>query len=208
MKVAVVGSRNLWVEDLGHFLPEGTTEIVSGGAKGIDTFAREYAQANGIPLTEFLPEYKKYGRGAPFRRNISIIEHADLVVAFWDGASRGTRFVMDECVKRGKPVKAFVLLEKTPEEKAGQLFREDLKQYGQGAVRPVGPQASFSEKVKAIAYPALFHLCKWEQEDREYVELGPESWDAASNLIAFSMNRLAYDEEEAGPPGEEVGNRG
>ena len=36
MKVAVVGSRGLWVENLGDYLPEGTEELISGGAQGID----------------------------------------------------------------------------------------------------------------------------------------------------------------------------
>ncbi|MBQ8648757.1 MAG: hypothetical protein IJ470_01635 [Clostridia bacterium] len=43
MRVAVIGSRNLKVDDLSKYLPVSTTEIVSGGAKGIDTCAREYA---------------------------------------------------------------------------------------------------------------------------------------------------------------------
>lgn len=105
MRVAVIGSRNLTVKDLGVYLPEDVTEIVSGGAKGIDSCAREYALAHGIKLTEFLPEYSRYGRSAPIRRNITIIENADLVLAFWDGSSRGTKFVIDECKKRGIPVK-------------------------------------------------------------------------------------------------------
>ena len=108
MKVAVIGSRNLKVDDLGKYLPEGVTEIVSGGARGVDTCAREYALANGIKLTEFLPEYDKYGRGAPLRRNITIIEYADLVLAFWDGSSRGTKYVIDNCKKRGIPVEVYV----------------------------------------------------------------------------------------------------
>ena len=108
MKVAVIGSRNLKVDDLGKYLPEGVTEIVSGGARGVDTCAREFALANGIKLTEFLPEYDKYGRGAPLRRNITIIEYADLVLAFWDGSSHGTKYVIDNCKKRGVPVKVYV----------------------------------------------------------------------------------------------------
>ena len=108
MKVAVIGSRNLRVDDLGKYLPEGVTEIVSGGARGVDTSAREYALAKGIKLTEFLPEYYKYGRGAPLRRNITIIEYADLVLAFWDGSSHGTKYVIDNCKKRGVPVKVYV----------------------------------------------------------------------------------------------------
>ena len=104
MKVAVIGSRGLQVDHLGEYLPEGVTEIVSGGAKGIDTCAKNYALEHGLKLTEFLPEYSRYGRGAPLRRNITIIEYADLVLAFWDGKSRGTKFVIDNCKKRNIPV--------------------------------------------------------------------------------------------------------
>ena len=91
MIVAVIGSRGLAVKNLGKYLPKDTTEIVSGGAKGVDPSAREYALAHGIQLTEFLPDYEKYGRSAPLKRNITIIESADLVLAFWDGQSRGTK---------------------------------------------------------------------------------------------------------------------
>ena len=51
MKVAVVGSRNLRIDDLGKYLPDGVTEIVSGGARGVDTSAREYALTHNIKLT-------------------------------------------------------------------------------------------------------------------------------------------------------------
>lgn len=108
MKVAVIGSRNLRVDNLRKYLPDDVTEIVSGGARGVDTSAREYAIANGIKLTEFLPEYDKYGRIAPLRRNITIIEYADMVLAFWDGSSHGTKYVIDNCKKRGVPVKVYV----------------------------------------------------------------------------------------------------
>ena len=104
MKIAVIGSRNLIVKDVGRYLPENVTEIVSGGARGIDACAREYAKAHGIKLTEFLPEYEKYGRSAPLKRNLQIIDYADLVLAFWDGHSRGTKFVIDNCKKKNKKV--------------------------------------------------------------------------------------------------------
>lgn len=109
MKVAVIGSRGLSVSDLGRYLPENTTEIVSGGAKGVDTSAREYALSHGIKLTEFLPEYTKYGRSAPLKRNITIIEYSDIVLAFWDGKSRGTKFVIDNCRKLGVEVRVYVM---------------------------------------------------------------------------------------------------
>lgn len=109
MKVAVIGSRGLSVTDLGRYLPENTTEIVSGGAKGVDTSAREYALAHGIKLMEFLPEYTKYGRSAPLKRNITIIEYSDIVLAFWDGKSRGTKFVIDNCRKLGVEVRVYII---------------------------------------------------------------------------------------------------
>lgn len=109
MKVAVIGSRGLSVSDLGRYLPENTTEIVSGGAKGVDTSAREYALSHGIKLTEFLPEYTKYGRSAPLKRNITIIEYSDIVLAFWDGKSRGTKFVIDNCRKLGVEVRVYII---------------------------------------------------------------------------------------------------
>ena len=109
MRVAVIGSRGITVENLQDYLPEGTTEIISGGSKGVDTCAREYAVANNIPLTEFKPEYDRYGRGAPLKRNITIIENADIVLAFWDGKSRGTKYVIDACEERQIPVKVYIM---------------------------------------------------------------------------------------------------
>lgn len=100
MIVAIIGSRNLGVIGLENFLPENVTGLVSGGAKGVDTCARKYAQAHNIPLTEFLPDYTRYGRSAPLKRNLEIIAYADLVLAFWDGKSRGTKYVIDNCKKR------------------------------------------------------------------------------------------------------------
>ncbi len=109
MKIAIIGSRNINIENLKEYLPENVTEIVSGGAKGIDACAREYAEKNKIPLTEFLPDYRRYGKGAPLKRNIEIIEYADKVIAFWDGKSKGTKFVIDSCEKRGKEIIVFVI---------------------------------------------------------------------------------------------------
>ncbi|MDO5343010.1 MAG: SLOG family protein, partial [Bacteroidia bacterium] len=108
MKVAVIGSRNLVVGDLSKYLPAETDEIVSGGARGIDSCAAEYAKSHGLKLTEFKPDYDRFGRGAPLKRNITIIEYADRVLAFWDGKSHGTKYAIEECKKRGVPVQVFL----------------------------------------------------------------------------------------------------
>ncbi len=107
MKVAIVGSRNIAVL-LSEYIPEGTTEIISGGARGVDTCARIYAEINGIPYREFRPDYIKYGKKAPIIRNDLMIEAADLVLAFWDGKSSGTKYVMDQCQKKKKPIRMYV----------------------------------------------------------------------------------------------------
>ena len=109
MKIAVIGSRGLIVCDLENYLPEETTEIVSGGARGVDTSARLYAQKKGLKLTEFLPDYDKYGKIAPLMRNLEIIDYADEVYAFWDGVSRGTKYVIENCRRKKKNVHVFML---------------------------------------------------------------------------------------------------
>lgn len=107
MKVAVIGSRDLYVADLSKYLPAETSEIVSGGARGIDSCAARYACDHGIRLKEFLPDYEQFGKRAPLLRNLEIIEYADLVLAFWDGASHGTRFVIENCKRTNTPVKIY-----------------------------------------------------------------------------------------------------
>ena len=103
MKLAVVGSRGLHIDRLGVHIAPDVTEIVSGGAIGIDQCAAAFARANGLKLTEFLPDYTHYGRGAPLYRNEQIVRYADEVLAFWDGRSTGTQHVIRLCEEWGKP---------------------------------------------------------------------------------------------------------
>lgn len=101
MKIAIVGSRNVFVEDFSKYVEKGD-EIVSGGAKGIDSCVGEYARKNGIKLTEFLPHYEVYGRAAPIIRNKKIVEYADKIFVFWDGSSRGSLSVIKYAQELGK----------------------------------------------------------------------------------------------------------
>ena len=108
MKVAIIGSRTLQVKNLEQYLPQEITEIVSGGARGIDTCAKNYAAEHHIQLTEFLPNYREYGKSAPLKRNLEIIRYADIVIAFWDGKSHGTKFVIDNCRHMRREIKIFI----------------------------------------------------------------------------------------------------
>lgn len=112
MRVAVIGSRKVKSLNLKEYIPKGTTEIVSGGAKGVDTFAREYAIKNDIKLTEFLPQYDNFSKNAPLMRNVEIIQYSELVLAFWDGKSKGTKFVIDKCNALGIKVEVFIIDER------------------------------------------------------------------------------------------------
>ena len=107
MKVAIIGSRTIFIENIKDYIPQGTTEIVSGGAKGVDSCAKLFAEENNLKYTEFLPEYKKYGRAAPIKRNYKIVEYADIIIALWDGISKGTKSVIDYCNKAGKKVQIY-----------------------------------------------------------------------------------------------------
>ena len=105
MRLAIIGSRNCPPVDIASYLPFVPDTIVSGGAKGADTYAKEYALKNDIPIIEFLPDYQKYGRKAPLLRNLQIVDNCDFLLAFWDGTSRGTKFTIDYAEKRGVPLK-------------------------------------------------------------------------------------------------------
>lgn len=103
MRLAIVGSRDCPPIDIASHLPFVPTAIISGGAVGADTYAREYAIKNKIPLVEYLPEYGRYGRRAPIMRDIKIVENCDFLLAFWNGISRGTKFTINYAKRKGVP---------------------------------------------------------------------------------------------------------
>ena len=105
MRLAIVGSRCCPPIDISSLLPFVPDTIVSGGAKGVDTYAKEYALKNDIHLIEFLPDYDKYGRRAPLMRNIQIVENCDFLLAIWNGTSSGTKFTINYAIRCGVPYK-------------------------------------------------------------------------------------------------------
>jgi hypothetical protein len=104
-RVIVCGSRNFTDKEicfkaLDQLLGENpNVEIISGHAKGADQFGEEYAALHGIPTKVFLPDWKRYGRGAGPIRNREMLscakEESPLVVAFWDGKSKGTKNMIE-----------------------------------------------------------------------------------------------------------------
>ncbi|MBQ9502594.1 MAG: hypothetical protein IJU70_10600 [Lentisphaeria bacterium] len=84
------------------------TAVVSGGAKGVDALAYRTAEALGLRNIQFLPDRKKFpGRLIPrafHERNRRIAECCDVLLAVWDGKSRGPKNTLDCARKIGKPV--------------------------------------------------------------------------------------------------------
>ena len=104
MKLLVAGSRSVKEFDLSPHIPPDVDLLISGGAKGIDTIAEQYADEHNIPKLIIRPEYSRYGRGAPIVRNKQMVEAADTVLAIWDGRSKGTLSTLRYAQKLSKKV--------------------------------------------------------------------------------------------------------
>lgn len=109
MKLAIIGSRKITQFQIDSYIPDGVTEIVSGGAAGIDSLARDLAKRKDIRLTEFKPDYRRYKKGAPLMRNRLIADYADAALVFWDGRSKGTKYTRDLFLKMNKKVRVVLV---------------------------------------------------------------------------------------------------
>ena len=112
MKVLLCGSRTI---DDPAFVSRAVeqsgirpTQIISGGARGIDRLAAEYAASNGIEFTEYLADWDKYGKRAGFIRNCVMVGAADAVIAVWDGTSPGTKHSIEYARSCGKQVLVYL----------------------------------------------------------------------------------------------------
>ncbi len=105
MKILVTGSRD-WANRKAIFTVlqgYGATSVAHGGARGADTLAGLAAQELGIPCRVYPADWNKHGRAAGIIRNTEMLEQEkpDLVVAFWDGTSRGTKHMIDAARRAG-----------------------------------------------------------------------------------------------------------
>ena len=110
MKIAIVGGRDfndyellcMWACTIDEFSPMPHT-IVSGGAKGADTLGAKFADDNKLSKEIFLPNWKELGKSAGFIRNQQIVDACDIVLAFWDGKSKGTKDTINRARIAKKP---------------------------------------------------------------------------------------------------------
>ena len=105
-RIAVIGSRDF--DDYARLEsvlePHLPAVLVSGGAQGADRLAERLAQQHGLTIDVIPADWQRYGRGGGPIRNKQIVESSALVIAFWDGKSRGTRSALAHADKVGAPV--------------------------------------------------------------------------------------------------------
>ena len=116
MKLAIVGSRTF--NTYKHYALLSNTihyhfryysyiannlRLVSGGARGADTLAERFAKERDLGIIVYKPDWDKHGRIAGFIRNQQIVDTCDMVLAFWDGKSKGTQDTINKAKKAKKP---------------------------------------------------------------------------------------------------------
>jgi len=110
MKTIIAGSRTILdfgqVEAILDLIPM-PSEVVSGGARGVDTLGERWAKKNNIPVKVFPADWKRYGKKAGFIRNVEMAKYADNAVIIWDGTSKGSKHMKDIMDKIGKDSSVF-----------------------------------------------------------------------------------------------------
>lgn len=103
-KIAIIGSRsfNDFNRLVSVLLPWLPAHIVSGGAKGADALAERLAREQKLSITVIKPDWQQHGRAAGPIRNRDIVDAVDMVIAFWDGQSKGTKSALDYARKQKK----------------------------------------------------------------------------------------------------------
>ena len=70
-------------------LPDDTV-IISGCARGADRLGEKYAKTRGLRIERFHTDRDRYGKSAGAIRNREMAKAATVLIAFWDGVSKGT----------------------------------------------------------------------------------------------------------------------
>lgn len=105
------------------------TAIISGGARGVDTLGECWAKDNDVPIERFPADWAKHGKAAGYQRNLLMAEHAEALIAVWDGESRGTKHMIDIARRAGLQVHVHKVEQREPPHKqeSEQLKRGKFK---------------------------------------------------------------------------------
>ncbi len=86
---------------------EDECTIVSGGARGADTLGEQFAEDYGFELETHAANWKILGKKAGIMRNLEMAQLSQVLVAFWDGKSKGTRHMIDAALEAGLEVHVY-----------------------------------------------------------------------------------------------------
>lgn len=81
--------------------------IISGNARGADSLGERYAAETEIRVEKYPADWGQHGKKAGFIRNAEMAKVADVLIAFWDGQSRGTKHMIEQMRKLQKSVYVF-----------------------------------------------------------------------------------------------------
>lgn len=108
MKTIIAGSRSITdpkvVERAILESKFNITEVVSGGALGVDRIGEDWAWAKRLPVKVFPAKWEQHGKAAGHLRNAEMADYAEALIAVWDGRSRGTGNMIEEAAMRGLKV--------------------------------------------------------------------------------------------------------
>lgn len=94
--VLICGSRSIKNLNISRYIrPESCAAIVHGASIGVDTIADSWAKSNNLETVIYKPNYKVYGKRAPLVRDEEMAEFCDVIICFWDGKSRGSKYTCD-----------------------------------------------------------------------------------------------------------------
>lgn len=103
MKTVIAGSREYdnyeAVKSILDRCPWKITEVVSGTARGPDQLGERWAEENNISCVKFQPDWDTHGQSAGHIRNAEMAQYGEAVIVFWDGASKGTKNMIDVSLK-------------------------------------------------------------------------------------------------------------
>jgi hypothetical protein len=80
------------------------TQVITGGARGADQLGYRWAWKHAIRHQLFRADWERFGRSAGIRRNHQMAQAGDVLIAFWDGRSPGTRHMISCMQQLCKPV--------------------------------------------------------------------------------------------------------
>lgn len=108
MKTIIAGGRDITdynlVLDAVHASSFDITEIVSGGARGVDQLGERIGREFNIPVKVFPADWDTHGKRAGPIRNAQMADYAEALIAVWDGQSRGTANMIQQATKKGLKV--------------------------------------------------------------------------------------------------------